>query len=166
MFRHGRWRDPRTALRCNYLTQIAAWPGRVDIPVRQVQNRFQTKLFPRNWIGPQSCLDFPDRRSAETDPVTNPLLRYCVEIVPWTSIALDCSRISYKTEYSYAFNKPTFLVISLSFWCAPFAYLYFSIMNQNWVQESILAWLWPISIWYFGWDKIRTHNLSIKFGNH
>jgi len=30
------------------------------------------------------------------------------------------------------------------FWFAPFGYLYFSYfstMNQNWVQESILAWL-------------------------
>jgi len=27
------------------------------------------------------------------------------------------------------------------FWCGPFDYLYFSIIKQNWVQESILAWL-------------------------
>ncbi len=38
-----------------------------------------------------------------------------------------------------------FFFFKIFFWCAPSGYLYFlsfSIMNQNWVFESILAWLW------------------------
>jgi len=31
---------------------------------------------------------------------------------------------------------------NIFFWCAPFGCLYFSTMNQNWVQEWILAWFW------------------------
>jgi len=43
-------------------------------------------------------------------------------------------------------DNNAYIVFYNIFWCAPFGYLhfsYFSIVNQNWVQESILAWLWP-----------------------
>ncbi len=39
-----------------------------------------------------------------------------------------------------------FVCFNIFFRCAPFGYLYFSyfsIMSLNWVQESILAWIWP-----------------------
>ena len=34
-------------------------------------------------------------------------------------------------------------------------------MNKDWVQESILAWLWHYFPSTIGWDAIRTHDLSI-----
>jgi len=43
---------------------------------------------------------------------------------------------------SLSFTHPH---LKKSFWCARFGYLYFShfsTMKQNWVQESIQAWLW------------------------
>jgi len=50
---------------------------------------------------------------------------------------------------------------NLFFWCVPFGYLYFyyfsyfSTMNQNWAQESILAWLWPHFhlVYWLRWDS-------------
>jgi len=53
----------------------------------------------------------------------------------------------------------------LIFWRAPFGYLYIYFffiwgLNQDWVHQSILAWLW--NYFHLVLDEIQTHDLLIE----
>jgi len=64
-------------------------------------------------------------------------------------------------RFCYYHNKASFFNLNYIFLCAPFGCLYFSyfsVMNQNWVQESILAWLWHH--YHLALDR-GTHDLLI-----
>ncbi len=66
--------------------------------------------------------------------------------------------------FNTVFFLDTVHIFVNTFWCAPFGYLYFSTINQNWVQESILAWLWPhfhLVYWMRQDWKLRTNNILI-----
>ncbi len=65
--------------------------------------------------------------------------------------------------------KLLYLFFNILFWHAPFGYLYFLYfqMNQNWVQKSILPWLWHhFHLVYWGRDS-NPHLWSlVEFANH